>query len=329
MVEVTIYDAGAGDCLRIRYCGTSGKYRNILVDSGTIRFGAAFTRLCAEIQKNGEQVDLLIITHTDDDHLGGLLHMVRQGISVHADTVVMNHPDGFAAAPEHCDVPLSLRHNDMIFRSLSASDSVPRRAVKGEQIPLDGAKLHILHPTQEKMSRLFGPVTVDTPLAMDDRGVPLEVLAEKELPSKDASCSNGASIIFIFEYAEKRLLFTGDAWAEDILDSVRSWAERERIETPVHFDAVKLPHHGSARNISEEWPKVIQTQQHLICADGRTHPDKLTVAKLLKWYDSTDITSAGAWWDNGYFSETDREQFIEPGKLILHQGKGGVSTCRI
>lgn len=327
MLELYPYDAGKGDCLRIRFPGESGTYHNILVDSGTPRFGKAFAAICGGIVSAGEAIDMVIITHVDEDHLGGLLYMVKNQIPLKSGTVMMNHPLAVPAIDGNADTPLSLAQNDMIFRALSAQGVNVKGALRGEVIALDGARLHILNPTMPKLEALFGTAEANVPLGIrDNRPVALEVLMEQKLPCGDASRNNRASIVFVLEYAEKRLLFTGDAGAGDILDGLSLYMETQQTEKPVRFDAVKLPHHGSAGNISETWPDVLQSQRYIICADGKPHPDKLTIAKLLKWYGDVEVISARDWWEDGYFSQRDVEQFIVPKRLSLRHMKGDAIT---
>ena len=59
---------------------------------------------------------------------------------------------------------------------------------------------------------------------------------------------------------------------------------------------MKLSHHGSVRNLSEEWCGRIRCQTYMICTDGISHPDKQTIAKLLKWNDEITIYGSTDWW---------------------------------
>ena len=72
MIEIYNYCAGRGDCIRIRFTGISGNIRNILIDSGTTQFGPRLSSICDEVKKHQEMIDVMIITHVDSDHLGGL-----------------------------------------------------------------------------------------------------------------------------------------------------------------------------------------------------------------------------------------------------------------
>lgn len=106
----------------------------------------------------------------------------------------------------------------------------------------------------------------------------------------------------IAEHAGIRNLFCGDAWAENIPGG--------------KYDLVKLPHHGSIRNISDALLSRIQADTFLICADGTSHPNKQTIAKLLQQYGNISIYSNYSWWMNGFLM-TDDMKYIKNGNLKL------------
>lgn len=322
MLEIYPYDAGRGDCLRIRFCDEKGAYRNILVDSGTRRFGRSYVSIFQDIQRAGESVDIQLITHTDEDHLGGLLYMVNHEIPIQDGVVVMNCPQNLPA-PSSGDTPLSVPQANQIISRLGTQKTNMRSGLRGDTLDWDGVHIQILYPTRGQVEAVFNTVSPNTPLGIrDDRILSLEQLMEQPLSYRDTSLSNRASIVFVLEYARRRLLFTGDSWSADILESVCTYAKVRGKELPIHFDAVKLPHHGSAGNISEEWPKVFHAQQYILCADGRSHPSKHTIAKLLNWYGDVEIVSPRDWWNSGYFSDKDIAQFIESKRLQLTLKKG-------
>ena len=104
------------------------------------------------------------------------------------------------------------------------------------------------------------------------------------------------------KHAGIRNLFCGDAWAENIPGG--------------KYDLVKLPHHGSIRNISDALLSRIQADTFLICADGTSHPNKQTIAKLLQQYGNISIYSNYSWWMNGFLM-TDDMKYIKNGNLKL------------
>jgi len=324
MIKLYTFDAGKGDCLLLRYQGKSGKKHNILVDSGTSRFKNQLSQLEKKIIDDGEQIDYVIITHVDNDHLGGLLSLERHGTPLRADEFVINHPDAGPVLDRESDTPLSARENNELYNMLSKRGAAMRGAVRGDVICLDGAKLYITGPTQERLNNIFGSMAQDTPLGGgSDGGAGLETLMASPLPARDTSANNAASIVFVFEYLGVRLLFTGDGLPEDILDGLRTCGLARAEDGRIRFDAVKLPHHGSARNISEEMPSIIDAHRFIICADGSQHPDKLTVAKLLKWYGTVEVFSGRSWWDRDFVTREDRERFVEAGKLHFCEAERG------
>ena len=91
MLQVFNYNAGRGDCIRLRYAGISGVLHNILIDSGVSRFGLVFEFICQKIISDHEKIDAVLITHVDLDHLGGLLYNLRNKTTMCIEEVWMNH----------------------------------------------------------------------------------------------------------------------------------------------------------------------------------------------------------------------------------------------
>lgn len=94
--------------------------------------------------------------------------------------------------------------------------------------------------------------------------------------NKDKSKSNGASIAFILEYRNKKILFLGDAHEDIIIEEIK----KENIEK---VDVIKVSHHGSIKN-NYNWTEFIKSDLYLISTNGEKHghPDSEFIAKLLK-----------------------------------------------
>lgn len=58
-------------------------------------------------------------------------------------------------------------------------------------------------------------------------------------------------IIMVVEFENKKLLFTGDSTSENIIKAVDKYYPGDE------FEVVKLPHHGSPRNISRLKMRII------------------------------------------------------------------------
>jgi beta-lactamase superfamily II metal-dependent hydrolase len=295
MLRIYAYNAGKGDCVRIEF----GNGRNILIDTGVTRFAPEFMKLCDGL----ESADILVLTHADDDHIGGILSALRYGWKCPFKEVRMNassSPDSVTNAY------LSTRQNDEVYSRLLRQGVIVKPLHNGDDIIIEDAGIRTLAPTQI----ISDTVRRNTPLAYHiDYGKSLAVLADEPIGVNDSSLSNKNSIVFIFEYNGRSLLFTGDAWAEDVINALGEGSHS--------FDLVKLSHHGSIANISEAFPAHIQSQNFLICTDGTMHPDKQTIAKLVKWYGKINVYSPSNWWNKGFFTAEDDKECVN---LIHKEG---------
>lgn len=274
--------------MRLRF-GTK-QIHNIFIDAGVRRFSTRLRNILDSIPSD-ESMDTMILTHADEDHIGGILELLRCRYRIPFHEVWMNH-SGKAYAG---DVPLSNAQNNEVYARLAAQDILVRQMKAGMKIKLDKAILNVLLPLT-----FYSDNQSNIPLGRhNDYGLSLKQLQDIPLTKKDFSLNNRNSIVFEFGYQNHRILFTGDAWADDIISS---------IGDEIHeYDLVKLPHHGAEGNISEEWPNHIRTENILICTDGIAHPDKHTIAKLIKWYNPLTIFSPSRWWERGFLTDADHD----------------------
>lgn len=102
-------------------------------------------------------------------------------------------------------------------------------------------------------------------------------LADAYIP--DESLNNASSIAFILETRTSRILFLGDAWANDVINSLSGLRDETQ---PLLLDAVKISHHGSLRNTNIELLGMIDAPIYLISTNGdrHGHPD-LPVLKAI------------------------------------------------
>jgi Predicted hydrolase (metallo-beta-lactamase superfamily) len=101
----------------------------------------------------------------------------------------------------------------------------------------------------------------------------------------DPSNTNGSSIAFLVEDQSRDLavLFTGDAHAPVLFTSVMELL-MQRGKRRLRLDALKLPHHGSQKNISADLLGQLDCDTFLISSDGSAgydHPDDETIQLIL------------------------------------------------
>ena len=124
--------------------------------------------------------------------------------------------------------------------------------------------LKVIGPSQKQLDRLRKDWAEKLPKILEkERSKKARVQAAKTL---DNSVYNLASIVVIAQAGDKKILLTGDARGDMILE----WLEAEGYsEGKAHFDVLKLPHHGSDRNVSLEFFEKVTADHYVICGDGK------------------------------------------------------------
>jgi glyoxylase-like metal-dependent hydrolase (beta-lactamase superfamily II) len=92
-MEFKLLQANNGDAIHLRTKDEKGRFYNILIDGGTVETYSyknkkgksepgELKQLIEHIKKQNEFIDLLILTHVDDDHIGGILRWFEQDADV-------------------------------------------------------------------------------------------------------------------------------------------------------------------------------------------------------------------------------------------------------
>lgn len=99
-----------------------------------------------------------------------------------------------------------------------------------------------------------------------------KTLAEQQDEIMDTKLSNCSSIAVLISYNNMTLLFPGDCAID-----------RFKEHLPDKIDIVKLPHHGSGKNITKEFIQQTDVAYYLMSTDGRHsgHPSPVIVANIL------------------------------------------------
>lgn len=191
-LTISTIRSGKGDCVHICFIGSSGQPHNIIVDSGPTSSAGEFRNLLTSIIRSGETLDALIITHYDDDHIGGILKACDPGFTeIYFNT--------YAEATETEN--LSATQNQRLFHSLDRS-KIHSSVLAGDEIAIDGARIIVHAPKPEMLSRAMAKMEeANAQLAsVSDWTCSLDDLMAKPYPSSDTSIANQSSIVFTFEY---------------------------------------------------------------------------------------------------------------------------------
>ncbi|EKC9643958.1 MBL fold metallo-hydrolase [Salmonella enterica] len=283
MIAVYVLDAGHGDCILLDF-----EHTLILIDSGPKTF--LIRRNVIEKLKdllNDRKIDIAIVTHNDDDHIGGYEYVLSSGIKI--EKFIFNSLSICGELFNDYEQQISY-NQDISLDTLIKDKTVSLEALVfgNEPVIINDIKLIPLTPTIDALHHMHDDyIKKNQPqISSDEKVEPtlLECIEEvangtdKFLP--DRSITNRTSLSLIIEYNGFRGLFLGDAWATDVIESFRL----NKIEPG--FCVTKLSHHGSERNSNSELINIIGKTEYIICADKskHNHPNNKTLARILVQY---------------------------------------------
>jgi metal-dependent hydrolase (beta-lactamase superfamily II) len=318
MLEITMLPAREGDALWIRW-GNPDHPRQMIVDTGTKDTGRKIKNLILSLPENQRQFDLVVITHIDSDHIWGAISCFVEQPSIPGLVIADFWFNGQKHIFESCHNLESLgpiqgdqlsdwleqsNHWNLAFdkKSVTASlDSPPARICFPENMfitvlgPFKKRLKELAPAWPASMLKIFNEPPLP-PVQLEGLGIKNRLNAYKLEDLKkvadlisipDTSPTNASSITLILEHEGKRILLAADALADDLIHAIKNLES----QLPAHFDAVKLPHHGSARNISSELISNIACKNWLVSTDGNRHhhPDCAAIARTIFGSESPSI----------------------------------------
>lgn len=244
-LEVVFFDVGQGDCAVLRSPGPDG--RVIVIDGGFV--GTANDSVVPYLQARGiTRIDLMILTHPDQDHTNGLRTLIEQfdveeiwdpGVD-RSNTFYQSFKTAASgAAGDRYYRPLEDQIVDDPADDLDDDDE--RRIVLGRAESLGDIELILLHTDDD----LDGP--------------------------NDAYRINNGSIVVKVVYGENSILFTGDANGrllgaepEEVDPGGPFFTEAALLQLEqsnpglLRSTVLKVPHHGSLTSSSEQFVEAVQ-----------------------------------------------------------------------
>jgi beta-lactamase superfamily II metal-dependent hydrolase len=297
-LRLHILQAQFGDCLLVD-CPDREQVRHILVDGGPGgTYGASLRVILTRLAARGGSVDLAVLSHIDNDHILGLLDYMqelrdsRAGQRGALPRVGSLWHNSFSVAAGGADVaPLARQILAQIEsaaprRGLAAVVSgvaegdalaalaqdlrVPRNANFGEgQVLADGADpirlgdvtIHVAGPSRPILDQLREEWLEWQRKHGDLAG------ARRAAVAADRSVPNLSSITMLVQWKGRRLLLTGDGRGEQVTEGL---AVAGLLDGGViHVSMLKMPHHGSARNVSPAFLRTVTADRYVFSANGR------------------------------------------------------------
>ncbi len=315
MFKLHAVQAQFGDCLILEY-GTAAKRRFLLIDGGPPETFASDLEASLASIVTTSKLDAVILSHIDNDHIVGLLDLfallesdvandqparLKIGGLWHNSFQRTLDPDGeitqrmqtlmtmaataSVAMPLAADAFFGVKEGNrlrILAKKLKLpinkgfTDDLVLVETATEPIKFGPLKLRVVGPNQANLDALRVKwlkwlEDTETQMASDP----------KTMANSDPSVPNLSSIVLLAECDGKTILLTGDARGDHILDGLTKAGLLTNGK--LHVDVLKVPHHGSNRNITAKFFKTVTADTYVISADGKNgNPDLDTLEWLVE-----------------------------------------------
>ena len=287
-------------------------------------------------------VDLLMVSHVDDDHIRGILDLTREEITAQQahqpqllnvqsfwhnsfDEIIDHDPEeltasvkgqfGTAAASGGGELPDEKRLEveeesseppEVVSSGLKVLASIEqgfrlRQDAERLEFPRNpefGGKLIMAHENREAIDIAQGlKFTVAGPMqpevaALHQKHIEwLEDLKKKgkSPPAAlaayiDKSVPNLSSLVVLAEFGGKRMLLTGDARGDKILEGLQLVGLLDPgMKSTMEIDLLKVPHHGSSNNLDDDFFERIIAMHYVFSGNGEHgNPEREAMEMLLQ-----------------------------------------------
>lgn len=325
-MRVEMLPALHGDCLFVEW-GDEARIRRMLIDGGPIGAYEALETRMASLLAGDKQFELMVLSHVDTDHVDGLIRLfanpppwsfVVEDVwfngwrHLEPETQILGGKQGeYFSALLAQRLPKKKWNGAFDGKAVCVPDDgkLPQKKLAGDMV------LTLLSPTPTKLVKMRDAWRKDlgdaiTPgdlergwsaLSKQKRYLPdkqllgstptLDALLEKQSHPDDAA-ANGSSISFLAEFAGMSCLFLADAHPDVICASIRRLLKERGGLSCLAVDAVKVAHHGSKGNTTDELMSLINCPKFLISTNGAQfkHPDREAISRLIGRSNRGDLT---------------------------------------
>jgi len=285
-MKLKFLKAGSGDSILIH---TNGQ--NILIDGGN-ETKYLFEQI-DELYRKGEVIDLLLITHHDEDHILGILKLLEEAKKERFGNPKIFIKKVFFNSPRKIlGIPIPMNDNLLSYKQACEVENLIT------ELELDWDIC-----TEESASIKFGntslsflsPISTDITKYSNHKGAYLssddrcdwnsninDLMVNMDDDDLDSTLPNQTSIVILLEHKSKKILLTGDVTPKRlnaILSSYLTKIDTDRL----HFDLIKLPHHGSYRSLSKELLSKVNCKEFVISTNSKRYyfPNKRALVKVI------------------------------------------------
>lgn len=272
---VKFLQAGNGDCIHL-----FGDGHHVIVDSG--EQCAELKDVVREIMETHEIIDLLVISHYDSDHIKEICNILKALTKEERKKLIKKVWFNATKVGFHGNVRNWSAMDATDFGNYILEADIPwiselktglRECIAQGLVleVIDGGEIY----TPEAIGKQMSNVKSDWNKSFAE----LEpYLNDKAL---DTSKTNCQSAIIVAHVNGHDILLAGDA----IPAKLAAALDKYRNNAISHFEIVKLPHHGSYKNMTQDILSKMECSDYMITTDGTEyfHPNKKMLLKVLKW----------------------------------------------
>lgn len=306
-MELVCYQAECGDAIRIKYIGDDGNPHNIFLDSGYERtYRNILRQEINTLIKAGERIDLWIVSHIHDDHIGGIMKYIKSIEDEEIQDIVKvwfynpprQYPFPIEKMSDNISSAMSIGQGDRLYNFLNQYDKLPPKDITTDLEVQDffGMKIHILSPTPSiinelrnkyKTGILFQTNEIDAisnAVSLSKYDYDKKIVDFKlDDFNEDNSLENKSSISALIEYENKKILWLADAHPSILLESLNQ--KGYSIKQPLECNYVILSHHASKGNNNTPLFNLIKCDKYIISSNGENKhflPNKEVLAKIIR-----------------------------------------------
>ena len=310
MFEIQALKAKHGDCLLLHW-DHENERRLALIDGGPAGVFDEFLRpalIKLADTKNRLRIDLIMLSHIDDDHVNGLLDLAHKlemqdgdlpdirvaniwhnsleelldkdltggtAASVLASaqqTVVLGLPK------DVCNEQAAEFYRNMVLASVKQGQQLHGYAVRlgwQQNRGFTNPPLVLSHSGANKKRFAGLSLTIVAPALEEVERLRDEWVLKRDeqvtAAYRDRSVFNLSSIVVLVEKDGKSLLLTGDARGDHIIAGLKRCGRL--VNGKIHVDVLKLPHHGSKNNVETAFYNTVTANHYIVSGDQVRFPN--------------------------------------------------------
>jgi len=293
--------AGKGDCILISVNEGTDKEKTILIDGGvskTYNNSRNRTGTLKSKLRDKDSLDLVVLTHIDDDHICGLIQLLKDNEHVGKVKELWFNSSDYIKKVDISSDEKGYGQSNYFKELIDSHSHINYRSdifMENQKIYTDideDIEIILLSPYKKQLDILDkAQKRYEEQRIKDGKEISIPCRDESSMEKSSGVQSeykvgetekNASSIAFILRYKKKKnFLFLADADIAVINNSLK-----EIDDKLLSFEFVKLSHHGSFKNnIDKEFLNIIKTNTYIILTDGQhkgyKHPHKETIQLIL------------------------------------------------